>query len=88
MDGTLWKWTFPTRHVTPLAAAQSERKSNHSDWIDLAPAMNGVAALAADGTIWFWELEPVQQLSDLGVWPLFKPSRRPNQIGNLFAVRE
>jgi hypothetical protein len=72
-DGTLWEWRSIWHAVIPDPPVQL---GEQSDWITLAHDRQSEFALAADGTVWAWDVP-----SD-SVW--LAPSRRPLDMGNIF----
>jgi len=97
-DGSLWLWdvhSVPNNNwLQPDVSKPSNlpeptltRLSKHSDWIAITYEPNGVASLAADGTLWYWPLRRPQ--SDFGVSekytePLIDFSRKPQKLANIF----
>ena len=86
-DGSLWLWDF---HPYPFRSEVYEqtlfrmqtvtpvRLGTHSDWIAISNLMDGVVALAADGSLWLWQPNP-----DTG--RLLSASRKPTPLGNIFS---
>ncbi len=87
-DGSLWTWTFPDDVLTHPNRAAARRLSVHSDWIAIAPLLEGTLALAADGSLWFWEGDPrTFSLSNSDRPPWLGPSRRPHPVGRIPAAQ-
>ena len=81
-DGTLWTWTFPGDLITNPRSAVATQLSTHSDWIAISQSWGNVLALARDGSLWLWRLE--NPYEPPGQRPLFRVSRRPQRLGNIF----
>jgi hypothetical protein len=103
-DGSLWLWNFG--HDEPfgvhiydsehqIQAAKPVRLGIHSDWIAIANAPNGIFSLAADGSVWFWQLQRPDYAgtfdgviyyanSNSHVEPLLALSRKPQFLANVF----
>jgi ABC-type transport system involved in multi-copper enzyme maturation permease subunit len=85
-DGSLWLWNFESDPFhsfnTELALRQMQntvpvRLGTHSDWIAIGHLLNGVVALAADGSLWLWRPERF-------TGRLLSASRKPTPLGNIF----
>jgi hypothetical protein len=107
-DGTLWLWKFryppflpwnPDRYFAgEVQRTVPVRLGTHSDWVAIGGSYSeGVLALAADGSVWFWPLDDVRNLAELigfnrdGIhdesWlPLLDISRKPQLVGNVFSA--
>jgi hypothetical protein len=84
-DGSLWKWRR-TREGAFLTAVQMGRRS---DWVAIASSRygGGMLSLAADGTLWHWDLAPGYPRGWLGLrGPWLGPSRFPVRLGEMFTV--
>jgi hypothetical protein len=101
-DGTLWLWNFSSRRLyfsldeQEVLNTKPVRLGTHSDWIAISGIGNDVAALAADGSLWFWPIESVEHLGDsrgLGFLgngnsrfePLLDISHKPQYLRNIFS---
>ncbi len=89
-DGTLWEWNF-SRHVRYHVdifnpnKASATRLGTHSDWVAVGEMMNGIVALAADGSLWLWQSdEPAYYNYPGDVHSLLAPTRHPQLLGNIF----
>jgi hypothetical protein len=86
-DGSLWLWDFYSdpfhgwndtdQALHQLQSASPIRLGTHSDWIAIGNMMDGVVALAADGSLWLWRV-------DLDTGRLLQASRKPTSLGNIF----
>lgn len=98
-DGTLWLWDFqlhpfsgwdPVHFDREVARTVPVRLGTHSDWIAITRNDEGVTALAADGSLWFWPVMDAYQLADvmgLHDWhPLLDISHKPQLLGNIFST--
>jgi ABC-type transport system involved in multi-copper enzyme maturation permease subunit len=92
-DGSLWLWHFgrdwngpwdPKRDERELAKKFPVQLGTHSDWVAIGRASNGIFSLAADGSLWYWQLDDASLHWDEGPQPLLAASRKPQQIGNIF----
>jgi hypothetical protein len=85
-DGTLWEWNFKTApHVNPHGFLV-EQFSEYSDWVDISGGLGGFTALAADGSLWLWQLEPKWYDRSGPMHPLLLQSRKPQYLGNIFSA--
>lgn len=91
-DGTLWKWNFSQRlnnliEISDLNTASPVQFSIHSDWVAVGQMLNGIVALAADGSLWLWRSDaPAYSSGDFHSW--LAPTRRPQLLGNVFDEAE
>jgi hypothetical protein len=106
-DGSLWLWNFHRRHPweepgdqyrfeLEILNTRPVRLGTHSDWIAISGNRDNVTALAADGSLWFWPLENVNDIGefygtgffnngDSHFEPLLDISRKPQLLGNIFS---
>jgi hypothetical protein len=80
-DGSLWRLPLPPNpwYREAVKAPPSPVKlGSHSDWVAIAPLMNGTISLAADGSLWFWDMWDDQ----VGRYML-RPSHKPMFVGNV-----
>jgi alpha-tubulin suppressor-like RCC1 family protein len=91
-DGSLWKlkksdWLQKTHpnEVIINTITTLVRAGNHSDWIAVQHLWNGILALAADGSLWYWQTGPLylENYHHLPRFMLAAP-RKPALIGNIF----
>ncbi len=101
-DGTLWLWDFRSRTGSGWNDERAQREARqtvptqlgtHSDWIAVAGDSAGLVALAADGSLWFWPVESVENYyghrSDgANIHPLLEVSRKPQLMGNVFSTAQ
>jgi alpha-tubulin suppressor-like RCC1 family protein len=97
-DGTLWLWDFRDRPFRGWDNARAEQKilktvpvqlGTHSDWISVSGSSGSLVALAADGSLWLW---PINNLEDFygnrsdkpAIRPLLDVSHKPQLLGNVF----
>ena len=97
-DGSLWFWDFswdprygwdPKSEKRKMQNQPPIRLGTHSDWISITSAENGIISLAADGGLWFWQLQRPRYYYNTG-WqfePLLAPSCKPVYLGNIFSAR-
>ena len=97
-DGSLWLWDFTRdfRHILysegdkrQFQSKTSVRLGTHSDWISIASTDEGIISLAADGSLWFSQLQRPAYYYNTG-WqfePLLDISRKPVALGNIFTAR-
>ena len=97
-DGTLWLWNFrdhPNRSQDDVRWKEEVLKTvpvqlgSHSDWLAVSGRSESVVALAADGSLWFWPLENVDQFygnDEEHIQPLLDISRKPQLLGNVFGM--
>lgn len=98
-DGSLWLWNFhrnrfqsvPWDNQLTTAEIQSTipvRLGTHFDWVAITGDWGSVVSLAADGSLWFWQLENAAEYYDNNnqnsVHPLLECSRKPVLLGNIF----
>jgi hypothetical protein len=88
-DGSLWLWDFSALNhrfyerwdsdqiLREMQNTVPVRLGTHSDWVAIGNLLDGVVALAADGSLWFWQPNP-----DTG--RLLAASRKPALLGNIF----
>ncbi len=96
--GSLWFWDFswdprygwdPKSEERKMQNQPPIRLGTHSDWISIASAEDGIISLAADGSLWFWQLQRPRYYYNTG-WqfePLLAPPRKPVFLGNIFNAR-
>jgi hypothetical protein len=74
----------PNQVITNIITA-SVRLGNHSDWVAIEHLWNGVLALAADGSLWYWQTGTLylENYHHLPRFMLAAP-RKPALIGNIF----
>ena len=84
-DGTLWQCKFETAPDTNSQGFSVNRFSEHSDWVAIAPMMDGFVSLAADGSLWLWRFDEKYYSHRFGDFPpLLANSRKPQFLGNIF----
>lgn len=82
-DGTLWKWHSNPQQYFEVKVAPTElptRLGIHDDWVSITRVQNGVATLAADGSLWFWPDWASYNYPP----PLLKLPKQPQLLGNIF----
>jgi len=84
-DGTLWVWDISANPVTNPESARATRLGDHADWCAIAGDADGLIALATDGSLWSWQFS---RYDSQDLWPLLRPTRRPQLLGNIFAQSE
>jgi hypothetical protein len=95
-DGSLWQWHFhfDWRRRQEIGDAEHElvtttpkRLGTHSDWVAVGGLRGNIYSLAADGSLWFWPIEPVNDYYNFDEvpYPLIDISRKPRFLGNIFA---
>ncbi|HVV01163.1 MAG TPA: hypothetical protein VHH88_07345, partial [Verrucomicrobiae bacterium] len=80
-DGTLWKWSpfkFRRGYASFAPDIPPKRLGRNNDWLAIHQSYQGVFALAADGTLWFWWERD-------GPQPLLAPPRRPVFLASIFS---
>ena len=85
-DGTLWRWKFEKALDINPQGFSLNRFSEHSDWVAIAPMMDGFVSLAADGGLWLWRFDAEQDYRSQGFLPLLANSRKPQFLGNVFGM--
>ena len=87
-DGTLWQWGYQDviagREIvlSPVTPAPV-RLGIHQDWVDIMGFDDGVVALAADGSCWYW---PDRDGYGYASMPIKLP-KQPKYLGNVFDGR-
>ena len=97
-DGSLWVWkgqrSFyrqewrPEHYESEVLKMVPVRLGTHSDWIATAGSFGEIITLAADGSLWFWPLQPAQFFYDDNnqpIQPLLDVSHKPQFLGNVFS---
>ena len=67
------------------------RLGTHSDWIAICGGYGDTITLAADGSLWFWPLEPAGAYSNddnQPLYPLLDVSHKPQFLGNVFSAAD
>ena len=96
-DGTLWLWNFrdrpnrggEVRWKQEVLQTVPVQLGTHSDWISISGASGSLVALAADGSLWFWPINNMEDYYDNrsdrpAINPLLDISRKPQLLGNVF----
>jgi hypothetical protein len=83
-DGTLWQWKLtPDKSPALDLQAPPARLGIHQDWVALSSSVwYGVAALAADGSLWYWS----DRSLEAGTW--LRLPRQPKALGNVLAINQ
>jgi alpha-tubulin suppressor-like RCC1 family protein len=102
-DGSLWLWNFhddfrrgwdSDLFEGEIQKVRPVRLGTHSDWIAISGDWGSVTTLAADGSLWFWQLESVSYVGefngtqylnngDSSFESLLEISRKPQLLGNV-----
>jgi ABC-type transport system involved in multi-copper enzyme maturation permease subunit len=97
-DGTLWLWNFrydyrrgwdPILTENEIQGIRPIRLGTHSDWIAISGDNHSVCTLAADGSLWYWQLEDLRNYNDYGdagpIGPLLDFSHKPQFLANVLS---
>jgi hypothetical protein len=106
-DGTLWVWDYDPDQIRGWEQNPYEREvldtvpvrlGTHSDWIAISGGNDGVTALAADGSLWYWPLVDASHFADMARassifgeisgTPVLDISRKPQFLGNVFDAKD